>query len=84
MEETSRHAKHTRLVLKMADRQGIDLAELVMRSEFSLDNMEEAVEKCIGCTHPNECACLLESQEDAFSLPDYCRNEDMFNMLKQR
>jgi len=83
MQETSRHANHTRLVLKMADRQGIDLAELVMQAEFSMDDMEKAVEKCVGCTHPEECACLMDTQNEVFSLPEYCRNGDMFGMLKQ-
>lgn len=83
MQETSRHAKHTRLVLKMADRQGIDLAELIMRSEFSLEDMEQAVEKCIGCTQPERCACLMETHSEALSLPEYCRNGGTFAKLQQ-
>jgi hypothetical protein len=67
----------------MADSQGIDLADLVMQAEFSMDDMEEAVEKCIGCANPTACACLMETQTETLSLPEYCRNGDMFGMLKQ-
>lgn len=83
MQETSRHAKHTQLVLKMADKQGIDLAELIMRAEFSMDDMEIAVDKCIGCTHPEDCAKRLDTAAETVSLPEYCRNGDMFERLKQ-
>lgn len=84
MQSESKHAQHTRLVLKMADKQGVDLAELIMRADVSFDEMEGAVEKCLGCTHPTECACLLETGAKTLSLPEYCRNGDLFDRLKSQ
>lgn len=82
MQYDSKRGEHTKLVLKMADNQGIDLAELVMRADVSTDEIEEAVDKCVGCLHPTECACILDSAEGMISLPEFCRNDDLFARLK--
>lgn len=82
MQDETKRAEHTRLVLGMADRQDIDLPELVMRAEVSFDEMDEAIDKCLGCTQPSSCAQLLSSEAQSASLPAYCRNGDMFDRLK--
>ena len=82
MQDTSKRGHHTGLVLRMADRQNIDLAELVMRAEFSFDDLDQAVDKCLGCTQPGACASFLESDAAAGAIPNYCQNGDVFRALK--
>ena len=82
MPDDSKRAHHTRLVLGMADRQGLDLQELTLRGKFSEDQMEAAVNRCLGCTQPEACAHTLNSVATAPGLPDYCRNGDVFAALK--
>ncbi|MFA8386159.1 MAG: DUF6455 family protein [Pelagibaca sp.] len=78
----SKRDTHTQLVLDMADRQGLDLQEMILRAEFSEDQFEQAVDLCLGCTKANACRCLLDSAGPQLNLPDYCRNEALFNELR--
>ena len=82
MQYDSKRGDHTKLVLQMADKQGIDLAELVMRADVSPDELEDAVDRCVGCLHPTKCAHLLDNAGDTISLPGFCRNETLFERLK--
>lgn len=84
MPDDTKRADHTRLVLGMADRQGLDLNELILRGEVSEDQFEAAVDRCLGCTQPTACKCLLDSAASRLNLPDYCRNGDTFEALKSR
>lgn len=81
MSYDSKREAHTQLVLRMADRQGVDLQELILRSELSEDRFEQAVDSCLGCTAPDACKCLLDSAGSQLNLPDYCRNGDLFDEL---
>lgn len=81
--ETKRNA-HTQLVLGMADRQGLDLQELMMRAELSEDRFEKAVDRCLGCTAADACKCLLETAGLQLNLPEYCRNGDLFEGLRSK
>ncbi|MCR9168677.1 MULTISPECIES: DUF6455 family protein [Marivita] len=81
--ETKRNT-HTQLVLAMADRQGLDLQELMMRAELSEDRFEHAVDRCFGCTAPDACKCLLETAGPQLNLPDYCRNEAFFDDMRSK
>lgn len=72
---------HTQLVLGMADRQGLDLQEMLLRAEISESQIEDAVDRCVGCTQANACKCLLDSTTSALNLPEYCRNGDLFQTL---
>ena len=78
--DTKREA-HTQMVLGMADRQGIDLQESILRGELSEDTFEHAVDRCLGCTQPVACQGLLDSAETELNLPEYCRNADLFGAL---
>ncbi|MCK0150098.1 13E12 repeat family protein [Marivita sp. S6314] len=82
MHTESKRAHHTKLVLDMADQQGVDLAELFMRAELTEDQLDNAVDRCVGCTNPNACRSLLDSAAHPVDLPDYCRNGDLFRSLK--
>lgn len=81
MSFTSKRDAHTQLVLGMADRQGLDLQEMILRADFSEDQFEQAVDLCLGCTQPTACKCLLNSAGPQLSLPDYCRNGALFDQL---
>lgn len=84
MSYDSKRDAHTQLVLRMADKQGIDLQELVLRADVSAEEFEEAVDRCLGCTAPDACKCLLDTAGPKLNLPDYCRNEELFNGLRSK
>lgn len=84
MPDESKREDHKRLVLGMADRQGLDLQEMILRAEFTEDQLEQAVDRCLGCTQPTACKCLLDTADTDFNLPDYCRNGDVFDALKPK
>ena len=84
MSYDSKREAHTQLVLGMADRQGLDLQEMVLRAEISEEQFELAVDRCMGCTQPDACKCLLDSAGPTLELPEYCRNGDMFGALKPK
>lgn len=75
---------HTKLVLGMADRQGLDLQELLLRADLSEEQFEQAVDRCLGCTQPDACKCLLETSGPKLNLPDYCRNDGLFGQLSSK
>lgn len=74
----SERAIHARLVLRMADRLGVDLDEAMMRAEIDEDTFQGAVDRCIGCTQPIRCRTLLDTVSSQFELPEFCRNGDLF------
>lgn len=82
MSEDSKRGEHTRLVLGMADRQGLDLEAMILRAEFTEEQFEQAVDKCMGCTQSVACRCLLDNAGPSLDLPEYCRNGDVFQSLK--
>lgn len=84
MSYNSQRETHTQLVLRMADRQGIDLEELVLRADVTEERFEAAVDRCLGCTQPDACKCLLDSAAPTLNLPDYCRNEELFDELRAK
>ena len=81
---TSKRVAHTKLVLGMADRQGLDLQEMILRADLSEDDFEQAVDACLGCTQPQACKCLLDNAGPQVNLPDYCRNEGLFDALSAK
>lgn len=84
MSNTSKREAHTQLVLSMADRQGLDLQEMILRAELSETDFEHAVDQCLGCTQPTACKCLLENSTGQLNLPEYCRNEGLFSELSSK
>ncbi len=84
MSYNSKRETHTKLVLGMADRQGIDLEEMLLRADVSEDRFERAVDRCLGCTKPDACKCLLDSAGSQLNLPDYCRNGELFDELRAK
>ncbi|MFP7569278.1 DUF6455 family protein [Marivita sp. S2033] len=81
MFDEPKRADHTRLVLGMADRQGLDLQEMLLRAELSQEQLDDAVDRCVGCTRPNTCKKMLKSADTVMSLPEYCRNGELFRTM---
>ena len=79
--ETRLH-RHERLVHRMADAQGLDLDEAVLRGHLTPGALDDAVLACTGCDHPCDCAVWLEAPgRDTDGTPDYCRNGGLFARL---
>lgn len=78
---------HAALVDRMADAVGVDLEEMIMRGQLQIATLGDAVLGCTGCTNPGACRKVLDAQEAGGAAmdaaPDYCRNGDLFDLLKQ-
>ncbi len=76
--------RHADLVDRMANAQGIDLEEQMLRGHLSTSELEDAVLRCTGCSKPCDCDDWLSRQGDnADAAPSYCRNGALFAGLKQ-
>ncbi len=81
--ETRLH-RHERLVHRMAETQGVDLDEAVLRGKLTPDALDAAVLACTGCAEPCACAVWLSAEtrtEDG--TPAYCRNGTLFAGLTE-
>ena len=76
--------RHAGLVDSMANAQGLDLEEQMLRGNLSVGALEDAVLRCTGCAQPDACKAWLAGQTDAVAAPpDYCRNAELFAELRQ-
>lgn len=82
MQSSSTLKRHADLVDRMASAQGIDLEAEMMAGKIRPEGLSDAVLACTGCANPQECAHWLAQNERAESTPDYCRNADLFTLLK--
>ena len=71
---------------RMADARGIDLQEVAMRAGLVPDDLAGMVQRCAGCTHPDQCDAWLDGLEGRVvsATPGYCRNADVFADLARR
>ncbi len=77
--------RHAALVDGMAQAQGIDLEEQIMRGNLTISELEDAVLRCTGCTSPDICAHRLATRDGPTpDTPDFCRNADLFRTLARR
>ena len=75
--------RHARLVDDMAQTLGVDLEETVLRGELTIDEIDDAVLNCAGCSCPDRCETwLADNQKGAAAAPRYCRNVSLFEALK--
>ncbi|MGG7645571.1 DUF6455 family protein [Rhodovulum sp. YNF3179] len=76
--------RHEKLVDRMAETQGIDIGEEMMRGHLSANDLRSAVFSCTACTHADDCVHWLEDHKDGASqTPDYCRNAGLFRALRE-
>ncbi len=81
----SRIDRHARLVERMADTVGVDLAEESLRGRMPPQEYRAAVLRCTGCSQVDACCSWLEAHPDgAVAPPDYCRNKITFERSAQR
>lgn len=75
--------RHAELVDRMADTLGLDLEEAIMKGQMQVDTLGEAVLRCSGCTQADGCNHWMDEQTaTADQPPEYCRNSDLFAVLK--
>lgn len=74
--------RHANLFVTMAESQGVDLEEAVMRAEIQPDDVAEGVLRCTGCTNPDACEAALAMRKRLDNPPEYCRNSELLNALK--
>lgn len=84
MQSTKTYKTHAALVDNMAEAQGLDLEELMLRGKLTTFELENAVLTCTGCSQPSACAQWLDTPSERLEdRPAYCRNGDLFDLLKQ-
>lgn len=76
--------RHARLFTEMAEAQGIDLEEAVLRARIMPDDIADGVLRCTGCTNPDDCEAALADRTRLEAVPGYCRNAAMLEALKER
>lgn len=74
--------RHARLFSEMAEAQGIDLEEAVLRARIEPDEIADGVLRCTGCTSPDTCEAALAAREVVDGTPEYCRNAELLEALK--
>ncbi len=82
MQSASKLKTHAALVDHMAEVQGLDLEEQMLRGNLSFTELEDAVLRCTGCTQSAACSHWLDRAPEVGSHPpEYCRNVDLFDFL---
>jgi hypothetical protein len=74
--------RHERLVERMAEAQGVDIGEAMMRGELGANEFRGAVYRCTACTAADSCEHWLADHEDGAGVPEYCRNKAMMERLR--
>lgn len=75
--------RHAALVDDMANAQGVDLEEQMLRGAVTIDALDDAVLRCTACANPSSCeAWLAKGASNAEAPPSYCRNQEFFADLK--
>lgn len=81
MTDTVDFRRHAILVDSMAGALGIDLEEAALRGDLDLDEISEAVLRCVGCTNPDHCSHVLTDKPRLTETPGYCRNRALMARL---
>ncbi|MFZ5964194.1 DUF6455 family protein [Thalassococcus sp. BH17M4-6] len=84
MQSQSTLKRHAILVDRMASHMDIDLEEAALRGRITISEIDDAVLRCTACTRPCACAALLDSDAlPAGTVPQFCRNGDLFKELSK-
>lgn len=84
MFRTSTLRRHARLFSDMAEANGVDLEEAVLRAKLDPDEIADGVLRCTSCENPDGCEAHLQSSASLDAPPSYCRNAEMLAALKGR
>ncbi|WP_083097971.1 DUF6455 family protein [Pseudophaeobacter leonis] len=75
---------HAALFDDMSRAVGLDLPEEAVSGRLQFDEISEAVLRCSRCAHPTDCAAQLSGgMAEISAAPDYCRNRDLLDFLKE-
>lgn len=75
---------HAALFDSMSQALGLDLEEEAIAGHLAFDEISEAVLRCSRCAHPQQCAARLAQPGQVLTeAPDYCRNRDLLDYLKE-
>lgn len=87
MQNPSTIKQHANLVDRMAQANGVDLEEEILRGNFCIGELEDAVLSCTLCDSPGACSKWLTAHEtqgtQADQPPGYCRNTELFQELSK-
>ena len=72
------------LVSGMAERCGADVAEAFRQGVIGPREYKERLTRCCECEATEACRRLLAAVEELSAPPEYCRNRDEIQDLKQR
>ena len=85
MSGQNKYDEHAQLVEKMAETLGVDLTEEMMAGNWTPEDMQATVSRCLGCTDPAHCKGWLdENTAGADETPGYCRNKDLLEAMRTR
>lgn len=75
--------RHAELVDRMSQSLGLDLEEAMMKGQMQMDTLGDAVLRCTGCAEADTCDHWLAAQSgQADQPPEYCRNTELFDLLR--
>ncbi|WP_298852399.1 DUF6455 family protein [uncultured Ruegeria sp.] len=75
---------HLRLVLRMGQATGTDLAAAYRDGHLRHEEWAEIVQQCRGCAWAKDCPEWLEQREQVNQAPCTCPNRERFADLKSR
>lgn len=84
--ETQIMKTHAELFDRMGAAVGLDLQDEAIAGKLQFDEIADAVVRCTKCGQPEACKSWLkdrEAQPATETAPNYCRNLDLFDFLKE-
>ncbi|WP_050604772.1 DUF6455 family protein [Ruegeria sp. 6PALISEP08] len=73
---------HLRLVLRMGQATGTDLAVAYRKGHLNHEEWAEIVQQCRGCAWAHDCPEWLEQRDQIEQAPSTCPNTERFAALK--
>ncbi|WP_416368075.1 DUF6455 family protein [Tritonibacter mobilis] len=75
---------HAALFDRMGKAVGLDLEEEAISGSLQFEEIAEAVLRCTRCACPKTCSRYLGTlTQEIDHTPDYCRNSDLLDYLKE-
>ena len=85
MEIFSKIDKSADLMFGLSERMDVDLGLRVLANpEQAAQEYRSMVLRCTGCSDPEGCAKLQRTHDHLDQAPDYCRNRDALNSLRDK
>lgn len=75
---------HLRLVLRMGQLTGVDIAAAHQNGHLSQQDWADMVQRCRGCAWARSCSDWLDRRDSVAAVPNTCPNRAQFTALKNR